>query len=107
MTDELLVDDGWAETIELLGGEELMLYWSVAYVQSPGDHAFGKMVTTWSVLLLLCFVGLGLSIIKRFKIRVDPNLEDQQGPNREGPEPPSRGRSLRRLSGRTGGKAST
>jgi hypothetical protein len=55
------------------------LSWSVAYLQHPNDHAFWRMVVTWSILLLLCLIGLGLSLVKQSRIRrFDPNLEDQQ-----------------------------
>jgi hypothetical protein len=55
------------------------LYWSLDYLQRPNDYAFGRMVVTWSILLFLCLVGLGLALVKRRKIRrFDPNLEDQQ-----------------------------
>jgi hypothetical protein len=55
------------------------LYRSVAYLQRPDDHAFGKMILTWSLLLLLGLIGFGLWFIKQVHIRrFDPNLEDQQ-----------------------------
>lgn len=51
---------------------------SIAYLQHPNDHAFKKMITAWAVLLLLCLIGLGLSIVNQFKIRhFNPNLKDQ------------------------------
>jgi len=54
------------------------LYWSVEYLQRPDDYGFGNMVVAWSVLLLLCFIGFALSLVKQHKIRhFDPNLEDQ------------------------------
>ncbi|HKI30480.1 MAG TPA: hypothetical protein VKA46_01215 [Gemmataceae bacterium] len=57
----------------------IALYCSVTYLERPNDHDFGKMVAAWSVLLLLCLIGLGLSNFNKFKIRhFDPNLEDQQ-----------------------------
>jgi hypothetical protein len=55
------------------------LYWSVAYLQRPNDHAFRRMVVTWSILLLVGLIGLGLSLVRKSKIRhFDPNVEDQQ-----------------------------
>lgn len=55
------------------------LYWTAAYWHRPNDHAFGKMGTAWSVLVLVCLFGLGVLILKQFKIRnFDPNREDQQ-----------------------------
>jgi Zn ribbon nucleic-acid-binding protein len=57
----------------------IALYWSAEYLQGPNDYSFGNMVTAWSVLPLLGLIGLGLSVLKRFKSRrFDPNLEDQQ-----------------------------
>jgi len=53
------------------------LYWTVAYLRRPNDHAFGRMVVAWSILLLLCLIGLGLLLVKQYKIRhFDPNSED-------------------------------
>jgi len=55
------------------------LYRSATYLQQPNDQAFGKVVTAWTVLLLLCLLGLGLSFVKQYKIRhFNPNLADQQ-----------------------------
>jgi hypothetical protein len=55
------------------------LYWSVVYLQRPTDRAFGRMVVTWSILLFLCLIGLGLAMTQRIKMRnFNPNLEDQQ-----------------------------
>jgi hypothetical protein len=55
------------------------LYWSVAYLQHPNDHALGRMALAWSTLLLLCLIGFGLWLGKKVRIRrFDPNLEDQQ-----------------------------
>jgi hypothetical protein len=37
------------------------------------------MITAWSVLLVVCIIGLGLSILNKRKIRrFDPNEADQQ-----------------------------
>jgi hypothetical protein len=56
----------------------IALYCTAAYLYSPNDHDFGNMVRAGSVLLLLCLIGLGLSIITRYQARhFDPNSEDQ------------------------------
>jgi hypothetical protein len=55
------------------------LFWSVAYLQQPNDHALGRMVVAWSLLAVLCLIGVGLAAIERSKARrFDPNSEDQQ-----------------------------
>jgi hypothetical protein len=57
----------------------LTLYSSVAYLLSPNDDGFRKMVTAWSVLLVFTAVGIGLSLVRRRRIRhFDLNSEDQQ-----------------------------
>ena len=54
------------------------LCWSVAYLQQPNDPALGRMVMAWSLLAVLCLLGVGLAAIERSKIRrFDPNSEDQ------------------------------
>jgi hypothetical protein len=54
------------------------LYWSVVYVQRPNDHAFGRMIVTWSALLLVCLIGIGLWLVQQAHIRrFDPNSEDR------------------------------
>jgi len=45
------------------------LYWSVVYLQRPNDRAFERMVITWSILLIVGLVGLGLWLVKRARIR--------------------------------------
>jgi hypothetical protein len=51
---------------------------SVAYLQRPNDHDFTNVIAAWSVLLLLCLIGLGLLLVDKFKIRhFNPNLKDQ------------------------------
>jgi Zn ribbon nucleic-acid-binding protein len=55
------------------------LYWSVVYLQRPNDRVLERMVITWSTLLIVGLVGLGLWLIKQARIRrFDPNVEDQQ-----------------------------
>jgi hypothetical protein len=57
----------------------IALYWTVTYLQRPSDQAFGRMVITWSILVFVCFIGLGLSLANQYRIRrFDPNLEDRQ-----------------------------
>jgi hypothetical protein len=52
---------------------------SVEYLEHPSEADFRTMITAWSVLLVVCFIGLGLSILKKRKIRhFDPNVADQQ-----------------------------
>jgi hypothetical protein len=52
---------------------------SVDYLQHPSEADFRSMITAWSVLVVVCFIGLGLSILKKRKIRrFDPNVADQQ-----------------------------
>jgi hypothetical protein len=55
------------------------LYWSITYLQRPTEYALSRMIVSWSILLVLCLVGLGLSLLRKLKIRrFDPNREDQQ-----------------------------
>ncbi|HET6572745.1 MAG TPA: hypothetical protein VFG68_04015 [Fimbriiglobus sp.] len=55
------------------------LYWSIAYLQQPNDHALERMVAAWSLVVVLGLVGVGLSAIKRSQVRrFDPNSEDRQ-----------------------------
>jgi hypothetical protein len=55
------------------------LYRTITYLQHPNDDGFGRMVTTWFVLLLLSLTGIGLSIVNRVLIRrFDPNVGDPQ-----------------------------
>jgi len=55
------------------------LCWSVAYLQRPNDQAWQRMVVTWSLLAVLCLIGIGLAAIERSRARrFDPNSEDQQ-----------------------------
>jgi Zn ribbon nucleic-acid-binding protein len=55
------------------------LYWSVAYLLRQTDYRLGNMIASWSVLVLLSVMGLGLSLLKNVKIRrFNPNREDQQ-----------------------------
>jgi hypothetical protein len=55
------------------------LCWSVTYLQEPNDHALARMVAAWSLLAVLCLIGIGIAAIERSKARrFDPNLEDQQ-----------------------------
>jgi hypothetical protein len=57
----------------------IALYCSAAYLLGPDDHQFRNMVRAWSVLLSLCAAGLGLSLIRRSRLRhFDPNLQDQE-----------------------------
>jgi hypothetical protein len=52
---------------------------SLDYLQHPREADFRSMITAWSVLLVVCFIGLGLSILNKRKIRrFDPNVADQQ-----------------------------
>jgi hypothetical protein len=57
----------------------LALFRSVTYFQRPDDHTFGNMIRAWAALLIVCLIGLGLSLLRKFKIRrFDPNREDLQ-----------------------------
>jgi hypothetical protein len=52
---------------------------SVTYLEHPNDHGFGQMITAWSIVLLLCLTGLGLSIVNKVIIRrFNPNVRDPQ-----------------------------
>lgn len=52
---------------------------SIAYLQGPSDDGFRNMVTAWSLLLLICLIGLGLSTFNKRKIsRFNPNMTNQQ-----------------------------
>ena len=52
---------------------------SFDYLQRPSDADFRSMITAWLVLLVVCFIGFGLSILNKRKIRrFDPNAADQQ-----------------------------
>lgn len=52
---------------------------SIAYLQRPNEHLFKNVITAWSVFLLACLIGLGLSIINRAKMRrFDPNSGDRE-----------------------------
>jgi hypothetical protein len=52
---------------------------SLGYLQHPSEADFRSMITAWSVLLVVCFIGLVLSILNKRKIRrFDPNVADQQ-----------------------------
>jgi hypothetical protein len=52
---------------------------SVTYLQYPNDYGLGQMVAAWSILLLLCFTGLGLSIVNQVIVRrFNPNVGDPQ-----------------------------
>ncbi len=52
---------------------------SIAYLRRPNDDDLKNMAIAWSVLLLMCLVGLGLWIVNRFKVRhFNPNAQDQQ-----------------------------
>lgn len=56
-----------------------MLYWTVNYLQSPNDYAFGRILVTGSILLALSLVGFGLSLLKKRRIRnFNPNLVNQE-----------------------------
>lgn len=49
------------------------------YLQERGEADFRNMITAGSVLLVVCLVGLGLSILNNRQIRrFDPNVSDQQ-----------------------------
>jgi hypothetical protein len=55
------------------------LHRSVTYLERPNDQRFAQMVTAWSVLGLLCLVGVGLAILNKVKIRrFNPNAGDPQ-----------------------------
>jgi hypothetical protein len=55
------------------------LHRSVRYLQHRNDDAFAQLVTSWSVLLLLCITGFGLSIVNKVKTRrFNPNVGDPQ-----------------------------
>jgi hypothetical protein len=82
-----LMDGKWAGLqalllVVLMGGcltAAIALYCTAAYLLGPNDYDFRNMVTAWSALLALGAVGLGLSLVRRSKIRhFDPNLEEQQ-----------------------------
>ena len=52
---------------------------SLDYLLRPSEADFPSMITAWSVLLVACFIGLGLSILNKRQIRrFDPNAADQQ-----------------------------
>lgn len=55
------------------------LYCSGAYLLERTDRGYGKMVTAWVVLFVVCLLGFGLWRFKQWKISsFDPNREDQQ-----------------------------
>jgi hypothetical protein len=55
------------------------MYWSVAYLQQPNDHALWRMVAAWLLTAVVGLVGVGLSVLNQFKARrFDPNAENQQ-----------------------------
>lgn len=55
------------------------LHRSVTYLQHPNDPSFAKMVTAWSVLGLLCLLGVVLAILNAVRARrFDPNAGDPQ-----------------------------
>jgi hypothetical protein len=52
---------------------------SFDYVQNSSEADLRSIITAWSVLLVVCFIGFGLSILNKRKIRrFDPNVADQQ-----------------------------
>jgi hypothetical protein len=52
---------------------------SVTHFQHPNDQSFGKMVAAWSLLGLLCLLGVGLAIVNKVTIRrFNPNAGDAQ-----------------------------
>jgi hypothetical protein len=52
---------------------------SVTYLQDPNDPSFKKMVTAWSVLGVLCLLGVGLIILNKVQIRrFNPNAGDAE-----------------------------
>ncbi len=56
-----------------------VLKYSIAYLERPSDDGFRNMAAAWSVLLLTCLIGLGLSILNKRKIsRFNPNMADRQ-----------------------------
>ena len=55
------------------------VYHSIRYLQNPTNEGVGPPITGWSVLLLLCVLGLVLSIINKVQIRrFNPNAGDPQ-----------------------------
>jgi hypothetical protein len=55
------------------------LYWTANYFQGPNEYHYRRMVTTWSILAVVCLVLLGQSLVRKYRIRYfDPNREDQQ-----------------------------
>ena len=57
----------------------IAVYWLGAYLVRPNDDAFTNGVVAGSVLLPVCLIGLGLSLVQRSKIRnFDPNAGDPQ-----------------------------
>jgi hypothetical protein len=52
---------------------------SFDYLQRPSDADFNRMITAWLVLVVVCFIGFGLSFLNKRKIRrFDPNVADEQ-----------------------------
>jgi len=52
---------------------------TLGYFQQPSDQSFRSMAISWSILLALGLMGLGLSLLTKYQIhRFNPNLRDQQ-----------------------------
>ncbi|HTU92881.1 MAG TPA: hypothetical protein VMF69_22565 [Gemmataceae bacterium] len=52
---------------------------SLDYLQNQSEADFRSMFTAWAVLLVVCLIGFGLSVLNNRKMRrFDPNVADQQ-----------------------------
>ena len=47
---------------------------SIGYVQQPSEHAFGKMVGGWTVLVVLALIGFVLFMLERSKVRASTRI---------------------------------
>jgi hypothetical protein len=51
---------------------------SIGYLQARNDQSFQKIVVDGLAILLLCVIGVGLSILNRYKNRrFNPNMEER------------------------------
>jgi len=53
--------------------------YTLSYFQRSNERDFKNMIVAWSVVALMCLIGLGLSIVHKARIRrFDPNLLSDQ-----------------------------